>query len=133
MNKVVTFQECSLVQHGAVQYCTVQYSTVQCSVAQYNTVWYWAQYHGLDMQVHDELVQRIFPGMALMSPEPYCTAELWSLLELLPYRIRFEVYDAAQVSTVVCSLLKLHWSLVLLTSVPHQLCCLLGWASGCFV
>ena len=50
------------------------------------------------MQVQNELVQRIFPGMALMTPEPYCTAELWSLMELLPYRVRFEVYDAAQVS-----------------------------------
>lgn len=49
------------------------------------------------MQVHDELVQRIFPGMALMTPEPFCAAELWSLLELLPYRLRFEVYDAAMV------------------------------------
>lgn len=37
--------------------------------------------------------------MALMTPEPFCTAELWSLLELLPYRLRFEVYDAAQVGT----------------------------------
>lgn len=37
--------------------------------------------------------------MALMTPEPFCTAELWSLLELLPYRVRFEAYDAAQVGT----------------------------------
>lgn len=37
--------------------------------------------------------------MALMTPEPFCTAELWTLLELLPYRVRFEVYDAAQVRT----------------------------------
>lgn len=51
------------------------------------------------MQVHDELVRRIFPGMALMSPEPFCAAELWSLLDLLPYRVRFEVYDAAQVQS----------------------------------
>ena len=41
--------------------------------------------------------------MALMTPEPFCTAELWSLLELLPYKVRFEVYDAAQVGSYTLS------------------------------
>ena len=77
-------------------------------------------YLGLNTQVHDELVQRIFPGMALMTPEPYCTAELWSLMQLLPYRIRFEVYDAAQVSTAVpWPLLELHRLLALVEANPQ--------------
>lgn len=74
------------------------------------------------MQVRNELVQRIFPGMALMTPEPYCTAELWSLMELLPYRVRFEVYDAAQVSKlqVYGALLKLQRSLHQLLAMVDQ-------------
>ena len=84
-------------------------------------LWHRVTYLGLDMQVHDELVQRILPSMALMTPEPYCVAELWSLLELLPYRRRFEVYDAAQVSKLQfcgpCSSCTNHWQ-----SVPCHFC-----------
>lgn len=52
----------------------------------------------LHLQVCTELVQRIIPGMALMSPNPFFAAELWSLLELLPYSTRFKVYKDAYVS-----------------------------------
>lgn len=43
-------------------------------------------------KVCDELVRRIFPGLALMSPNPFLAAELWLLLELLPYSRRFALY-----------------------------------------
>ena len=71
------------------------------------------------MQVSEELVMRIFPGMALMSPEPFCAAELWSLLDLLPYKARFEVYDAVQVSCSNC----LHQSVKCTLSPAVKLVC----------
>ncbi|KAL0019528.1 hypothetical protein WJX77_005771 [Trebouxia sp. C0004] len=44
-------------------------------------------------KVCSELVQRLIPGMSLMSPNPFFAAELWSLLELLPYSKRYELYE----------------------------------------
>ena len=50
------------------------------------------------MQVCQELVQRIFPGMALMSPDAFLANEAWALLQLLPYTQRYEVYETLAVS-----------------------------------
>ena len=61
------------------------------------------------MQVCSELVQRLIPGMSLMSPNPFFAAELWSLLELLPYRRRYELYEDTSVSlqaSTACYALK---------------------------
>ena len=61
------------------------------------------------MQVCSELVQRLIPGMSLMSPNPFFAAELWSLLELLPYSKRYELYEDTSVSlqaTTTCHKLK---------------------------
>lgn len=49
------------------------------------------------VQVCGELVQRLIPGLSLMSPNPFLAAELWYLLELLPYSKRFEVYEDVSV------------------------------------
>jgi len=40
--------------------------------------------------------------MALMTPNPFLAAELWSLLELLPYSRRFELYEDVSVSPPRC-------------------------------
>ena len=61
------------------------------------------------MQVCSELVQRLIPGMSLMSPNPFFAAELWSLLELLPYSKRYEAYEDTSVSlpaSTACNNLK---------------------------
>ena len=50
------------------------------------------------LQVCHELVHRLIPGMSLMTPNPFFTAELWSLLDLLPYTKRFELYEDVSVS-----------------------------------
>lgn len=49
------------------------------------------------VQVCGELVQRLIPGLSLTSPNPFLAAELWYLLELLPYSKRFEVYEDVSV------------------------------------
>ena len=55
-------------------------------------------------QVCLELAQRILPGMMLMTPDAFLANEAWSLLQLLPYTIRYEVYDAVTVSHLLAAM-----------------------------
>lgn len=70
------------------------------------------------LQVCQELMQRILPGMMLMSPDAFLANEVWSLLQLLPYSVRYEVYEVLAVSSASPQLL----ALVLLGSDLHCPC-----------
>ena len=63
------------------------------------------------LQVCQELAQRILPGMMLMSPDTFLAHEAWSLLQLLPYSIRYEVYES----------LTVRWTSHRVTSAPLHL------------